>query len=108
MESILGYEDDVEGDDELNAENDKKMRNNLCMKAPNSYYQFGAQNTMRTQERGKIVRRILVREDMKANEVYYLRLKSVLRDPDTELFLDFLEFCPKEVYDNPLVPEDIW
>ena len=108
MESILGYEDDVEGDNELNAENDKKMRNNLCMKAPNSYYLFGASNTMRTQNQGKIVRRILVRDEMKANETYYLRLKSVLRDPETELFLDFLEFCPKEVYDNPLEPEDIW
>ncbi len=108
MTSILGYAEDVEGDDELNAENDKKMRNNLCMKAPNSYYMFGVSNTMRTQEQGKIIRRILVREEMKANEEYYLRLKSVLRDPDTELYLDFMEFCPKEVYDNPLVPEDIW
>ena len=108
MPSILGYEEDVEGDDELNAENDKKMRNNMCMKAANNYYVYGSQQTMRSQDAGKILRRILVREEMKANEVYYLRLKSVLRDPDTELFIDFLEFCPKEVYDNPLVPEDIW
>lgn len=106
--SILGYEEDVPNDDELNSENDKKMRNNMCMKAPNSYYQFGTKNTMRSQQKGKIIRRILVREEMKANEVYYMRLKSVLRDPDTELFLDAIEFCPKEVYDNPEVPEDIW
>ncbi len=108
MESILGYEEDVEGDDELNAENDKKMRNNMCMKAPNSYYMYGSTVTMRNQDAGKIIRRIIVREEMKADEVYYLRLKSVLRDDETQLYLDFLEFCPKEVYDNPLVPEDIW
>ncbi|MCM1297877.1 MAG: fasciclin domain-containing protein [Muribaculaceae bacterium] len=108
MESILGYEEDVEGDDELNAENDRKMRNNGAMKAPNSYYQFGSSVTMRSQNQGKVVRRIIVREEMKADEVYYLRLKSVLRDPDTQLYLDYLEYCPKEVYDNPLVPEDIW
>ncbi len=108
MESILGYEEDVEGDDELNAENDKKMRNNMCMKAPNYYYQYGNSLTMRNTESGKALRRIIVREEMKADEVYYLRLKSVLRDPETELFLDFLEFCAKEVYDNPMVPEDIW
>lgn len=108
MESILGYEDDVDGDDELNAENDRKMRNNGAMKAPNSYYQFGSAVTMRAQNQGKVIRRIIVREEMKADEVYYLRLKSVLRDPDTQLFLDYLEYCPKEVYDNPLVPEDIW
>jgi hypothetical protein len=23
-------------------------------------------------------------------------------------FMDFIEFCPKEVYDNPQTPEDIW
>lgn len=108
MTSILGYEEDVKGDDELNAENDKKMRNNMCMKAPNCYYQFGNTTPMRSVEQGKIIRRIIVREEMKANQVYYMRLKSVLRDPDTELFLDFLEFCKKEVYDNPYEPEDIW
>lgn len=108
MKSILGYEEDVEGDDELNAENDRKMRNNWVMKAPNSYYQFGSDVTMRAQNQGKVIRRIIVRENMKADEVYYLRLKSVLRDPETQLYLDYLEYCPKEVYDNPLVPEDIW
>lgn len=108
MTSILGYEEDVKGDDELNAENDKKMRNNMCMKAPNSYYQFGNSTPMRSVEQGKIIRRILVREEMKADQVYYMRLKSVLRDPDTELFLDFIEYCKKEVYDNPYEPEDIW
>lgn len=108
MESILGYEEDVEGDDELNAENDRKMRNNGAMKAPNSFYTYGSNVTMRNQNQGKYVRRIIVRENLKANEVYYLRLKSVLRDPDTQLYLDFLEYCPKEVYDNPIVPEDIW
>lgn len=108
MNSILGYEEDVVGDDELNAENDKKMRNNMCMKAPNCYYQFGQSNTARSIESGKIIRRIIVRDEMKADQVYYLRLKSVLRDTETELFLDFFEFCKKEVYDNPLEPEDIW
>ncbi len=107
MESILGYEEDVEGDDEFNAENDKKMRNNGCMKAPNSFYQFGSPVTMRSQSEGKVLRRIVVREEMKADEVYYLRLKSVLRDYDTEMFLDYVEFCPKEVYDNPVIPEDM-
>ncbi len=109
MESILGYEEDVEGDDELNAENDKKMRNNGAMKAPNSYYASNTPDkTMRNTDGGKIIRRIIVRKEMKANETYYLCLKSVLRDPDTQLYLDYLEYCSKEVYDNPLAPEDIW
>lgn len=45
---------------------------------------------------------------MKADETYYLRFKSVLDDQTREFYMDFLEFCPKEVYDNPETPEDIW
>ncbi len=108
MQSILGWEEDVEGDDELNAENDKKLRNNMVMKGPQSYLRWDQGIPARSIEQGKVLRRILVREEMKANETYYLRMKSVLRDPETELFLDFMEYCAKEVYDNPLVPEDIW
>ncbi len=108
MESILGWEDDVEGDDELNAENDKKLRQNMAMKAPNSYWVPGGNTTMRNLDNGKVIRRILVREDMKADETYYLRLKSVLDDDKTQLYLDFMEYCSKEVYDNPQTPEDIW
>lgn len=106
--SIFGWEKDVIGDDELNAENDKKLRSNMCMKAPNSYWQWGSEVTMREQNDGKIIRRIIVRKEMKADQVYYLRLRSVLRDPSTELYLDAFEFCSKDVYDNPDKPEDIW
>jgi hypothetical protein len=31
-----------------------------------------------------------------------------LDDPKREYYVDYLEFCPKEVYDNPETPEDIW
>lgn len=106
MESILGYEIDVDGDDELNAENDKKMRNNGYMKGPNVFYGYGESTSVRY--RPNALRRIIVREEMKANQTYYVSFKSVLRDPDTEFSFDYMELCPKEVYDNPLVPEDIW
>lgn len=39
---------------------------------------------------------------------YYLRFKSVLDDQTREFYMDFPEFCPKEVYDNPETTEDIW
>ena len=29
-------------------------------------------------------------------------------DPQLELHMDYLEWCPSNVYDNPEVPEDIW
>ena len=25
-----------------------------------------------------------------------------------ELYMDYMEWCPKEVYDNPSNPEDVW
>lgn len=106
MLSIVGYEEDVDGDNELNAENDKHMRNNLYMKGPNLYYVYGESTSVRKTPNS--LRRIILREEMKADETYYVQFKSVLRDPDTEFSFDYMELCPKEVYDNPLISEDIW
>lgn len=106
MVSIAGYEQDVDGDDELNTENDKSMRNKMYMKGPNFYYVYGESTSVRQTPNS--LRRIVLREEMKANETYYVQFKSVLRDPDTEFSFDYMELCPKEVFDNPLTPEDIW
>lgn len=106
QESIVGWEQDVDGDDEVNAENDKKMRNNQYMKAPNQFYMYGEGHSLR--HRSRALRRIVLRGDMKADQTYYIQFKSVLEDPETEFFMDYIEFCPKEVYDNPQTPEDIW
>ena len=45
---------------------------------------------------------------MSADEVYYLRFKTVQDLLSKQLFLDYIEWCPKEVYDNPETPEDVW
>lgn len=109
---IVGWEDDVSGDDIVNAENDKKLRNNGYMKAPYSYWLQSSSATdlskqiMRRQV--DALRRIVLRENMKADETYYIQFKSVLSNEGTEFYLDYIEFCEKDVYDNPLVPEDIW
>lgn len=34
--------------------------------------------------------------------------KSVLHRTTAEFYMDGIEYCPKEVYDNPVTPEDIW
>ena len=54
------------------------------------------------------MRHILLRQHIDANKTYYLRLKSVLDSDRKELYMDHLEWCAKEVYDNPEQPEDIW
>ncbi len=94
-------------DEEINAETDKKMRNYRFMKGPNSYY-AGNKGANIARNDQYTNRRIIVRQEMDPDEVYYLKFKSVLEDPSWEFYLDYLEFCAKEVYDNPLIPEDIW
>lgn len=104
--SNVGWEQDTD-DDDYNAEVDKKMRNNGFMKGPESIVEDpGSSLTNRLQE--KSTRRIIVREYMDADKVYYLRFKTVQDLLSKQLFLDYIEWCPKEVYDNPETPEDIW
>jgi len=102
----VGWEDDVPNDDDYNAEIDKKMRNNGYMKGPQSI------NSNDGTERGyndrENIRHIFVRQTLDPNETYYIRLKSVLDSDKKEFYMDFIEYCAKEIYDNPERPEDIW
>ena len=105
--SNVGWEKDTQ-DDDYNAEVDKKLRNNGFMKGAAIYCDGGQGMSVMAREDPVIVRRIIVREHMKADKTYYLRFKSVLDDQSREFYMDYLEYCPKEVYDNPETPEDIW
>lgn len=105
--SSMGWEEDTD-DDDYNAEVDKKMRNNGFMKGLKIYCagQPGASQSGRDLYYES--RRIMLTAHMKPDVVYYLRLKNVLDKQDKQLFLDYIELCSKEVYDNPETPEDIW
>ena len=54
------------------------------------------------------LRRIMVSADMDPNKTYYIRFKNVLNNKDLQFFMDYFEFVSKEVYDNPVEPEDYW
>ncbi len=97
-------------DDEYNAEVDKKMRNYGFMKGPKGYYASikGSNSDKTARDDNSTTRRIIVRQDMDPNKTYYLKFKSVLNDIAKEFYMDYLEYCAKEVYDNPARPEDIW
>jgi len=101
--SHMGWEQDTE-DDDYNAEIDKRLRNNGFMKAPNIYYS-GSDPCRRNHQ---LTRRILVKQTMDPEKTYYLRMKACYQLQSSQLFMDFIEFCPKSVYDNPSTPEDIW
>lgn len=104
--SIVGWEKDTD-DDDYNAEVDKRMRNNGFMKGPEYIVETpGGNDTDRSME--KTTRRIIIRTTMDADKTYYMRFKSCQDQIHKQLFIDYMEWCPKEVYDNPIEPEDIW
>ena len=107
LPSIVGWETDVEDDDDYNAEVEKKMRANGFMKGPN-YYHLLTNRSWTARDGEYTTRRIIVTATMEPDQVYYLRFKNVLDDESKQFYMDFIELCPKEVYDNPYTPEDIW
>ena len=106
LPSIVGWEEDTD-DDDYNAEVDKKMRANGFMKGP-AYYNLLTNRSWTARDCEYTTRRIIVTATMDPDEVYYVRFKNVLDDKSKQFYMDFIELCPKEVYDNPYEPEDIW
>ncbi|MCR5435263.1 MAG: fasciclin domain-containing protein [Bacteroidaceae bacterium] len=102
------WEEDTE-DDDYNAEIDKRMRNNGVMKGALGIGMKGStSDTQRRNGSFENLRHIVWRGLMEPDRPYYIKLKSVIDDDHREFYMDYLEFCPKEVYDNPEKPEDIW
>ncbi len=103
---LVGWEDDS-GDEDYDAEVDKRMRNNDFMKGPEHYHN-GTGSAVTARHTSNLTRRILMREYLYPDRNYYLKFKSVLDSESLDLKFDWIELCPKEVYDNPNTPEDIW
>jgi len=104
--STVGWQEDTD-DPEANDVVDKQMRANGFMKSPNCFTQgHGSSTSCRTDE--QVLRRIIVSQYMYPEKTYYLKFKNVLEAETAECFMDYLEWCSKEVYDNPVEGEDIW
>lgn len=86
---------------------DHKLRNHGLMKAArHEVHESNASLSARDDSRQ--TRHIIVRETLDPSETYYVRFKSVLDSDKKELYMDYMEWCPKEKYDNPETPEDVW
>lgn len=99
-----------EDDDETNAENDRNMRNQGYMKAPNYFCTTNGKGDTPVRNLGgsaAALRKIITVANMSANETYYLRFKSALKKSDSQFFMDYFEFVPTSVY-NGTEEEDIW
>ena len=85
---------------------DHKLRNHGLMKATRHETEM---NTTTARAKENCCRHIIARQTLDPGETYYVRFKSVQPDLSRpELYLDYFEYCPKEIYDSPEKPEDIW
>ena len=106
LPSDVGWEEDTD-DEEYNDQVTKTMRTKGFMKAPNSWSnQFGSSRSVRNDH--FMSRRIIMSTYLQPYKNYYIRFKSVLEEEAKEFYMDYFEYVPKEVYDNPEESEDIW
>ena len=85
---------------------DHKLRNHGLMKATRHETEM---NSTTARAKNNCSRHIIVRQTLDPGKIYYVRFKSVQPDLSRpELYLDYFEYCPKEIYDSPERPEDIW
>lgn len=106
LPSDVGWEEDTD-DEEYNDRVTKAMRTKGFMKAPNSWTNnIGSTNSVRTFH--YMSRRILLNAFLTPYQNYYIRFQSVLDAEAKEFYMDYFEYVPKEVYDNPEELEDIW
>ncbi|MBR6129158.1 MAG: hypothetical protein IKQ07_05960 [Bacteroidaceae bacterium] len=98
-------QDNGKEEDEI-IEIDHKLRNHGLMKATRHETEM---NSTTARAKSNCSRHIIVRQTLDPGQTYYVRFKSVQPDLSRpELYLDYFEYCPKEIYDSPERPEDIW
>ena len=120
-----GYTNSEEEDD-WGIESDRNMRNNGYMRAPCSFSRGTLNTTIapvtdpslitgntncRTESgtgtTPTMVRRIIVKQQFKQSEAYWIRIKSLINDdPTLKWFIDFIEMVPTSVCDNQNYLED--
>lgn len=97
-------------DKEENARLERIMRNHDVMKGPNCYGTHSAAGARGGRNDGfslHKLRHIIYRGPVSKDKTYYVRFKSILTNPAAHLDIDYIEWCPKNVYAGEKA-EDIW
>ncbi len=92
--------------DDRGVESDVNMRNLGYMRGP-LYYTVGVNSGNYARNNPKDLRRILTRQHFGQGE-YWLRFKSVLDSDHHQFHLDYIEFCPENVYNSTTYIEDMY
>lgn len=95
----IGAVQDNAEDPEANLRNDKDMKNRGFMKGMDSWY-TGEGKTETHRNFWNSVRVVLTNVNIQEGEEYYVRFKNVIDNPDGLFPFDYLELCPKSVYDH--------
>lgn len=97
-------------DPELNRARDKNMRNHgYMMGCKHEGPSTGGivTTTLYNVTYEHRLRKIFYRGQLYPDQTYYMRVKGVLTNTSTMFVLDYIEYCPKNVY-NGDTPEDAW
>lgn len=90
--------DDPE-DPEANLRNDKDMKNRGYMKSTDAWYTGDGKKETHRQFWNS-ARVVLTNVKISEGQEYFIRFKNVLDNPNGLLPFDYLELCPKSVYDH--------
>lgn len=112
----IGWVTDKEKTEDEKLKIDKAMHNRGYLKGPYTQVEGGNDIEEETNHSKQIdnkvarlqpnhLRRIVATEYLENGKDYYIRFRSV-DETAKEFMFDYLELCPKSVYDNPLVQED--
>lgn len=104
-DAITGWCDWTRLDDK-GIESDANMRNLGYMRGP-LYYTVGVNTGNYARNNPKDLRRIITRQQLEQSD-YWLRFKNVIDNPQGEFHLDYIEFCPENVYNNTRYVEDMY
>lgn len=100
----IGWVSDKDKSEDELLKLDKAMHNRGYMKGPLTQAE-GTQKTNIARDQSNHLRRIVATENLVNGKDYYIRFRSV-DETAKEFMFDYLELCPKTVYDNPAVQED--
>ena len=108
----IGWRSDTElGDEEAIAAYDKALHNRGWMKGPLSYGATSADGSgNRTPQRTirDDMRRIYTTFHSDGKTDHWVRVQQKLETSNGSFAFDYMELCPRSVYNNELYPEDKW
>ncbi len=110
VDASIGWRSDTDlGDDESIAAYDKAMHNRGWMKGPASYGGIGQDGTGSPsyhRNQNNTLRRVFGTFHSDGKTEHYVRIQQKLESTNGTLAFDYIELCPRSVYNNEFYPED--